>query len=119
MLAAIGANPVCTSHQVFQSTYFFSAFSPITGHSFLLEMPQCNGNNFQLFLNEMPKDFPDEFSIPILDNAAFRKMKKLTIPPNISLLFPPPYSSELNPAEKCGLSSNRHLPIKPSFRSNK
>lgn len=36
----------------------------------------------------------------ILDNGAFRKAKSMQIPHNISLLFLPPYSPELNPAEK-------------------
>jgi len=36
----------------------------------------------------------------ILDNAAFHKAKKLIIPNNIVLIFLPPYSPELNPAER-------------------
>ena len=43
---------------------------------------------------------PIEFKIIVLDNGAFHKAKNLTIPPNIALLFLPPYSPELNPAEK-------------------
>jgi transposase len=100
MLTAKGVKPVCSYHQVFQSTYLFGAFSPITGESFLLEMPQCNGDNFQIFLNEMDRERPDEFKIIVLDNGAFHKTKKLIIPPSICLLFLPPYSPELNPAEK-------------------
>ena len=36
----------------------------------------------------------------VLDNGAFHKAKKLEIPDNIKLVFLPPYSPELNPAEK-------------------
>ena len=36
----------------------------------------------------------------VLDNGAFHKAKKLIIPKNIALIFLPPYSPELNPAEK-------------------
>ena len=36
----------------------------------------------------------------VLDNGAFHKAKKLKIPDNIKLIFLPPYSPELNPAEK-------------------
>ena len=36
----------------------------------------------------------------MLDNGPFHKAKKLIIPENIALLFIPPYSPELNPAEK-------------------
>lgn len=43
---------------------------------------------------------PDEYKIVVLDNGAFHKTKSLKIPDNIFLLFLPPYSPELNPAEK-------------------
>ena len=35
-----------------------------------------------------------------LDNGSFHKAKALIIPENIKLVFLPPYSPELNPAEK-------------------
>jgi transposase len=53
-----------------------------------------------LYLDEFAKQHPDEFKILILDNGAFHKAAQLQIPPNIALLFIPPYSPELNPAEK-------------------
>lgn len=99
-LTAVGIKPICPFQQVFQSTYLFGAFSPITRDSFMLEMPNCNGENFQLFLNEFSKEKPDEFKIMVLDNGAFHKAKSLQIPHNIALVFLPPYSPELNPAEK-------------------
>lgn len=55
---------------------------------------------FQPFLNEFSKENPGEFKIVVLDNRAFHKAKSLIIPYNIVLLFLPPYSPELNPAEK-------------------
>jgi transposase len=36
----------------------------------------------------------------VLDNGAFHKSKALKIPENICLIFLPPYSPELNPAER-------------------
>lgn len=36
----------------------------------------------------------------VLDNGRFHKAKRLIIPKNIVLLFLPPYTPELNPAEK-------------------
>lgn len=100
MLTAKGIKPICTFQQVFQSTYLFGAFSPIDGSSFMLELPNCNTECFQLFLDEMSKQRPDEFKIMVLDNGAFHKAAKLKVPENIVLLFLPPYSPELNPAEK-------------------
>jgi len=78
----------------------FGAFSPITGEHFELEMPCCNKETFQIYLNEFSKISPDELKIILLDNGAFHKCKKLDIPDSIALLFIPPYSPELNPAEK-------------------
>ena len=63
-------------------------------------MPSCNAAAFQLFLNEFSKQNPTEYKIIVLDNGAFHKAKSLIIPDNITLLFLPPYSPELNPAEK-------------------
>lgn len=99
-LTAKGIKPICPFQQVFQSTYLFGAFSPITGKSFLLELPYCNADNFQIFLNELSIGYPDEYKIVVLDNGAFHHAKQLKIPENIALLFLPPYSPELNPAEK-------------------
>ena len=91
---------MCLFQQVFKSLYLFGAFSPITGEHFELEMPHCNTDTFQLFLNEFSEKSLLEFKILLLDNGAFHKAKRLVIPDNIALLFIPPYSPELNPAEK-------------------
>ena len=99
-LTAKGIKPLCLFQQVFKSIYLFGAFSPITGEHFELEMPHCNSDNFQIFLNEFSQKNPDKFNILMLDNGAFHKAQRLIIPENIALLFIPPYSPELNPAEK-------------------
>lgn len=99
-LTAKGVKPICPFQQVFKSLFLFGAFSPITGDQFLLEMPTCNANTFQIYLNEFSKHQPEEFKIIVLDNGAFHKAKSLIIPENIALVFLPPYSPELNPAEK-------------------
>lgn len=77
----------------------FGAFSPLNGDKFLLEMPNCNADNFQVFLDGFSHQNPDEFKIMVLDNGAFHKAKSLVIPANIALIFLPPYCPELNPAE--------------------
>ena len=63
-------------------------------------MPYCNAATFQIYLNLFSENKPKEYKIIVLDNGAFHKAKELKIPPNIRLLFLPPYSPELNPAEK-------------------
>jgi len=100
MLTAKGIKPICTSHQEYCSTWLFGAFSPITGDDFLLEFPCCNADNFQIFLDELSEENPKTLIIMVLDNGSFHKAKKLKIPDNIKFVFLPPYSPELNPAEK-------------------
>lgn len=95
-----GVKPICPFIQDFKNTYLFGAFSPIDGDSLLLEMPYCNTECFEVFLEELSKQKPTEFKILFLDNGAFHKAKRLIIPNNIALCFIPPYSPELNPAEK-------------------
>jgi transposase len=100
MLTAKGVKPVAPFLHRFDNLYMFGAFSPITGCSHLIEMPNCNATTFQHFLDYVSLQNKEEFKIMILDNGAFHHAKKLKIPANIALLFLPPYSPELNPAEK-------------------
>jgi len=62
-------------------------------------MPNCNADNFQVFIDEFSKYNEKIFNIMVLDNGAFHRAKSLRIPDNIGLVFLPPYSPELNPAE--------------------
>ena len=99
-LTAKGVKPICSFQQVFQSTYLFGAFSPLDGDHFILNLPYCNTDNFQLYLDMFSNHNPTELKVVVLDNGAFHKSKRLKIPENIILIFLPPYSPELNPAEK-------------------
>ena len=99
-LTAMGVKPICKFQQVYKSMYLFGAYSPITGDHFEFEFPECNGENFQIFLNQFSQEDEAEFKIILLDNGAFHKVKTLIIPHNIELVFIPPYSPELNPSEK-------------------
>jgi transposase len=99
-VTAKGIKPVCPFQQVFQYTYLFGAYSPITGDHFQLELPHCSTETFQIFLDQFSAERPWEFKVMLLDNGAFHKAKRLRWPPGIFPLFLPPYSPELNPAEK-------------------
>jgi transposase len=99
MITARGVKPIAPYQHKFKNLYLFGAFSGIDGSRFLLEMPYCNSDTFQIFLDLFAEQNANEFKILILDNGAFHKAKSLIIPDNIALLFIPPYSPELNPAE--------------------
>ena len=78
----------------------------------MLEMPNCNADNFQIFLNELSNKYEAVYNILVLDNGAFHKANSLKIPDNIGLIFLPPYSPELNPAE------NMWAMLKRKFTNN-
>ena len=99
-LTSKGVKPVCQYLQSFENLWLFGAFSPVNGEHFLLELPNCNSDNFQIWLNKFSELNPKELKIVVLDNGTFHKAKKLVIPNNIVLVFIPPYCPELNPAEK-------------------
>ena len=104
-----GVKPLCRYQNKFDNVYLFGAFSPINGSHLLLEMPHCNTDNFQVFVDELAEMDRQEFKIVLLDNGAFHKAKRLVVPPNIALLFLPPCSPELNPAEKVWWVIKREL----------
>jgi transposase len=90
----------------------FGAFSPITGDACMLDLPYCNSLTFQKFLDTFTLQNPTELKIMFLDNGAFHKAKGLMIPKNIILVFLPPYSPELNPAEKVWWVLKREINLK-------
>ena len=109
VLTTKGIKPIAPYQHKFDNLYLFGAFSPINGDHFLLEMPACNSETFQVFMDEFSSQKPDEFKIVVLDNGAFHHAKRLKIPPNIALVFLPPYTPELNPAEKIWRFIKDHL----------
>lgn len=108
-LTAKGVKPVCPFQHRFETTYLYGAFSPTSGAHLVLELPHCNTENFQVFLEELAKTDEKEYKVLLLDNAAFHKAKQLSVPANIHLLFLPPYAPELNAAEKVWWRIKREL----------
>ena len=103
---------MCPYEHRFDNTWLFGAFSPLNGAHLILELPQCNSEMFQLFMDELSQQDKEEFKIVVLDNGAFHHAKGLVIPPNMHLLFLPPYSPELNPAEKVWWMLKRELKMR-------
>ncbi|MFV8465946.1 transposase [Flavobacterium sp. LB1P62] len=62
--------------------------------------------NFKSNIKVARKSHFKKGKIMVLDKGRFYKAKRLIIPENIVLVFLPPYSPELNPAEKCGQNTN-------------
>jgi len=79
---------------------------------------QSNTACFQIFLNVISRKFARQDILLVLDGAPNHRCKELALPNNISLLFLPPYSPELNPKEISGMksvrNSSRTTPSNPS-----
>jgi transposase len=58
-----------------------------------------NTEKISHFLDEIGKVHGQDFMVMVLDGAPSHKCKDLVVPENITLVFLPPYSPELNPAE--------------------
>ncbi len=62
-------------------------------------LPDADDVCFQIFLNSLSKHFSRGDILLVLDGAPNHRSGDLIVPSNITLLFLPPYSPELNPKE--------------------
>lgn len=79
--------------------YAFSAVSPHDGVLDSLVLPWVSAETMSLFLAEVSRRHPDEFVLMVMDQAGWHLAGALVVPANMRLIFLPPYSPELNPAE--------------------
>jgi transposase len=59
-----------------------------------------NKETFVSYLESLSQHRPEEFKIIVADNAAFHSTKDIKLPPNLYLLYIPPYTPELKPCEQ-------------------
>ena len=81
-------------------TYLYAAVDPATGESFCLYLPGMDDGCLELFLKELSESYPDQHLIIVLDGAPSHCSEQINHPENISFLMLPPYSPELDPAER-------------------
>jgi hypothetical protein len=79
--------------------YAFSAVSPHDGVMDSLVLPWVNAETMSLFLAEVAQRHSEDFIVMVMDQAGWHIAGELTVPQNMRLIFLPPYSPELNPAE--------------------
>lgn len=97
----VGERTVVDSQQSFDNRYLFSAVSPLTGESFhLTSIEGFDSVSAYVFLRELKKQHPHETVILVWDNAPCHRPKIHREIPGLIVLFLPPYSPELNPAER-------------------
>jgi hypothetical protein len=82
-----------------QFLYAFAAVSPHDGVMDSLVLPWVNAETMSLFLATVAERHAEEFIVMVLDQAGWHIADDLVVPDNMRLVYLPPYSPELNPAE--------------------
>ena len=97
----VGERTIIDSRQSFDNRYLFSAVSPLSGESFhLMGIDGMDTLATHVFLRELKKQHLDKTVIVVWDNAPCHRPTVHREIPGLIVLFLPPYSPELNPAER-------------------
>lgn len=93
--------PIVPHQTIREYMYAYAAVAPHTGEVDSLILPDMYATTLQVFLNELSKRHSAEYILLVMDSAPCHRAGNecLKIPHNIHLVFQPPYSPELNPAE--------------------
>ena len=97
--APLGTRPAVAAQLIRQYIYLYGAVSPKDGTCVYLIMPASNTASFQAFLQVLARKFSRQDILLILDGAPNHRCGDLNVPRNVTLLYLPPYSPELNPKE--------------------
>lgn len=99
--AAKGSRPTAVKQTEYDWVYVFGAVNPATGASAAIITPTVNTDYMNAHLTAISQQVGHEaHAVLVLDNAGWHVAKKLKVPDNLTLLFLPPYSPELNPVER-------------------
>lgn len=83
----------------YQYGYLSVALNPMNGHLITAFLPDMSQESYQAFLDHLQSEIAESILL-VRDNAPSHMAKTLTVPPMIELHELPPYSPELNPAER-------------------
>ena len=81
---------------------FLYAFAAVRAHDGVMDslvLPWVNAETMTLFLATVAERHPEEFIVMVMDQAGWHLAGDLVVPENMRLVYLPPYSPELNPAE--------------------
>ena len=74
---------------------------PERGEGVALVLPEVSTAAMDVFLAELSRAVPaGTHAALVLDGAGWHVSPALEVPPNLTLIHPPPYSPELNPVER-------------------
>lgn len=95
-----GTRPRQPADQRYESAYLFGAICPARGVGAALALPFADTQAMQLHLDEISRHVAHgAHAVVMLDRAAWHTTDKLDMPKNITPIFLPSRSPELNPVE--------------------
>jgi transposase len=95
-----GSRPRAPKQTQYESLYVTGAVCPATGAGAAIITPMMNAKVINAFFEELATQIPDGVHVILLwDQAGFHTSGELRVPPNVTPLYLPPYSPELNPME--------------------
>lgn len=98
-----GHRPVAPVSRRYQWTYVYGFVRPESGQSWWCLLPTVSLAAMTMALTAFARDEGIDAEHPValvVDNAGWHRSPKLVLPPGLHLLFLPPYSPELQPAER-------------------
>lgn len=99
--AESGSRPTAVRQTEYEWCYLFAAVNPTTGASSALVAPTVNTTLMNQHLRFISREAgPDVHVVLVLDQAGWHVARALMVPANLTLLYLPPYSPELNPTER-------------------
>jgi transposase len=96
-----GSRPSAVKQTEYDWIYLFAAVNPLTGASSAMLAPTVNTDYMNAHLGFISGQAGlERHVVLVLDQAGWHVARGLKVPANITLLHLPPYSPELNPAER-------------------
>lgn len=95
-----GTRPRQPADQRYENAYLFGAICPASGKGAALALPNADTQAMQLHLDEIARHVAEgAHAVLLMDRAGWHTTDALNIPPNITPIFLPSRSPELNPVE--------------------
>ena len=99
--APVGSRPTAVKQTEYEWLYRWAAVNPVTGESCAIVTPTVGTALMDQHLAMIGRQVgPTRHVVLVLDRAGWHVAKALAVPANITLMYLPPYSPELNPTER-------------------
>ncbi len=110
--APVGQRPVIEVQPRYEWSYLHGFVEPQSGRTFWFLTPGINIEMFELALQEFAQEVgagDGKEIVLVLDQAGWHSSRKVAVPLGITLIFLPPRSPELQPAERLWPLSNEAI----------